>query len=137
MQANYHVSTDRSKLDLNTIIDYLSNRSYWAKGRTRETIEKSIANSTCFGLYDLENKQVGFARVVTDFCVFAWLMDVFILEEFRDKGLGKMLMKEIIEFEDFQGIRRWGLGTRDAHKLYEKFGFQLIDKPENMMERVL
>ncbi|MCW3105881.1 MAG: GCN5-related N-acetyltransferase [Segetibacter sp.] len=134
MENNFYISTDKSKLDVNLISDFLSNRSYWAKGRSKETIEKSINNSICFGVYNSMHEQVGFARVVTDFAVLAWLMDVFILEEYRGKGLGKMLMKEIMAFNELQGIKKWGLGTRDAHGLYEKFGFKSLSKPETMME---
>jgi hypothetical protein len=89
METTFYVSTDKSLLEIEMIHDFLSNRSYWAKGRSRETVEKSIAGSLCFGLFDPGNKQVGFARVVTDYAMFAWLLDVFILEDFRGKGLGK------------------------------------------------
>ena len=89
MQTTFYISTDKSLLDIDTIHDFLSNRSYWAKGRSRETVEKSIAGSMCFGVFDAENKQAGFARVVTDYAMFAWLLDVFILEDYRGKGLGK------------------------------------------------
>ena len=101
-----------------------------------ETVRRSIQNSLCFGLYLQEGKQVGFARVVTDYAVFAWLMDVFILEEYRKKGLGKMLMKYIMEFPALQGLRRWGLGTEDAHGLYKQFGFTPLEKPQNIMEKI-
>jgi len=120
----FYISTDKSKLDLEIISDFLSNRSYWAKGRSKETIEKSIENSLCFGVYDLENRQVGFARVISDYAVFAWLLDVFILENQRGKGLGRLLMTEIINHKSLQGLKRCGLGTKDAHSLYEKFGFK-------------
>jgi GNAT superfamily N-acetyltransferase len=134
MKNTYFISTDKSKLDVAIVFDYLSNQSYWAKGRTMETIEKSIENSLCFGVFDSEDKQVGFARVVTDFAVFAWLMDVFILPAKQGKGLGKLLMTEIIGYPALKEVKKWGLGTRDAHGLYEKFGFKLLVKPENMME---
>ena len=137
MNGNFYISTDKSQLDKNLITDFLSNHSYWAQGRSEQTIEKSIENSLCFGVFTSENKQVGFARVVTDYAVFAWLLDVFILEDFRGRGLGKMLMSAIITREDLQGLKRWGLGTRDAHGLYEKYGFTALSKPEIMMERVL
>ena len=133
----FYVSTDKSKLDLDVIADFLSNRSYWAKGRSRDTIEKSITHSLCFGVYNSEDSHVGFARVVTDFTGFAWLFDVFILEEYRGSGLGKMLIKEIMSFPGLQGIKRWGLNTRDAHGLYQQFGFKNIERPDNMMELVV
>ena len=132
---NFYTSTDRSKLDIDMIEEFLSKRSYWAKGRSKEKIVKSIANSMCFGVYTGEGKQVGFARVLSDFTVFAWIMDVFILEEFRKQGLGMLLMKAIMEHPDLQGLERWGLGTKDAHGLYEKFGFRRLKTPETKMEK--
>lgn len=136
MEEQYYISTDKSKLQLDVIVDFLNNKSYWAQTRSKTTIEKSIANSICFGVFTKENKQVGFARVITDFAVFAWLLDVFILEEHQGKGLGKMLMQEIISNIDFAEIRRWGLGTDDAHGLYEKFGFTSLSNPAKMMEKI-
>nr|WP_319572881.1 GNAT family N-acetyltransferase [uncultured Draconibacterium sp.] len=127
------ISTDKKRLDIKVIHNYLSNESYWAKGRTLETVQCSIENSLCFGVY-IENKQVGFARVITDYAVFAWLLDVFILPEFQGKGYGKKLMEVIITHNHLQGLRRWGLGTDDAHGLYKQFGFAPLHKPENMME---
>ena len=135
-EENYFISTDKSKLDVEMIQDFLTNRSYWAKGRPVETIRKSIEHSLCFGLYNREGKQLGFGRVVTDFAVFAWILDVFILEEYRGKGLGKMLMEYIMVHPELQGLKRLGLGTHDAHGLYEKFGFKPLEKPETWMEKV-
>ena len=137
MDDTFYISTDKSKLDVDVIFDYLSNHSYWAKGRTKEAIDISIANSLCFGVYGPNNKQVGFARVVIDYAVFAWLMDVFILPSCQGKGLGKLLMCEIMSHKDLQALKRWGLGTNDAHGLYEKFGFKQLAKPQNMMEYVI
>lgn len=117
------------------ISDYLGKRSYWAKGRSREKIAKSIRNSLCFGLYTADGQQVGFARVLSDFAVFAWIMDVFILEAYQRQGLGQMLMKAIMEHPDLQDLERWGLGTKDAHGLYEKFGFRRLKTPETKMEK--
>lgn len=130
----YFVSNDKSKLDLKVIEDFLKS-SYWANGRSTKTIETSIKNSLCFGVYNNDNQQVGFARVVSDFAVFAWIMDLFIVQEHRKKGLSKLLMTAIMNHSDLQGLQRWGLGTNDAHKLYEKFGFRTIVKPELMMEK--
>ena len=127
------ISTDKEKLDIQVIHNYLSNESYWARGRAIETVQRSIENSLCFGVYS-ENKQVGFARVITDYAVFAWLLDVFILPEYQGKGYGKKLMKAIMKHSNLQGLRRWGLGTDDAHGLYKQFGFAPLQKPENMME---
>ena len=129
----FYVSTDKSKLDLNVITNFL-NQSYWAKGRSQDTIERSIANSLCFGVYSDEKEHVGFARVVSDFAVFAWVMDLFIIEEYRKKGLSKLLLTEIMAHPQLQNLQRWGLGTADAHGLYEQFGFKKLSKPEILME---
>ena len=117
------------------IVEFLSKRSYWAKGRSREKIVTSIENSLCFGVYSDNNEQLGFARVLSDFAVFAWIMDVFILEEHRKKGLSKLLMAAIMQHPDLQGLERWGLGTKDAHGLYEQFGFKRLKTPETKMEK--
>ena len=128
----YYISTDKSKIDVAAVHDYLCNRSYWAQGRSIERVRKSIENSTCFGMYDDEDRMLGFARVVSDQVVFAYLMDVFIFEAFRGKGLGKALVKHVVEYPDFQ-VRLWFLGTKDAHGLYEKFGFTELDDPVKYM----
>jgi GNAT superfamily N-acetyltransferase len=135
MDLDFYISNDRSKLNIDLICNFLSNRSYWANGRTRSVIEKSINNSLCFGVYEANGQQVGFARIISDFAVFAWLLDVFILEEYRGRGLGKMLMNSIVNHEDLKDVKRWGLGTKDAHGLYEQYGFRLVSNPQNMMER--
>ena len=129
---NYSISSDKSKLDVEAIHDYLCHRSYWAKGRSLENVKKSIDNSICFGLYDSKERMSGFARVVTDNVVFAYLMDLFIFEEHQGKGLGTNLVKHIIEQPDLQ-VRLWFLGTASAHGLYEKFGFSGLDNPERYM----
>lgn len=131
----FTTSTDKGKLDIDMIEDFLGKRSYWAKGRTREKIVRSIENSMCFGVYTDDGRQVGFARVLSDYAVFAWIMDVFVLEEFRKLGLGKLLMRAITEHPDLQGLERWGLGTKDAHGLYEQFGFRRLEHPETKMEK--
>ena len=136
MSEGYNVSTDRTKLDVGTIHDFLSNRSYWAKGRTRETVIRSIENSFCFGLYDEQEKLVAFARVVTDYAVFACLMDVFVLEAYRGNGLGKRLIGSIMEHPLLQGLKRWQLSTRDAHGLYRLYGFRELADPDLHMEKV-
>jgi GNAT superfamily N-acetyltransferase len=137
MENTLYVSTSKELLDLDLISDFLSNHSYWAKGRSRQIIAKSIENSLCFGVYDSENNQLGFARVISDYAVFAWLLDVFILEAYRGQGLGKFLMKEIMAHKNLQEVKKWGLSTKDAHGLYEQFGFSLLSNPDMMMERVL
>ena len=129
----YTISTDKSRLDLDIIHRFLSEISYWAKDRTFDQTKTAIENSICFGVYDSE-RQIGFARVVTDRSTFAYLGDVFILEEFRGRGLGKWLMETIISHPELQGLRRWVLATRDAHGLYEQFGFSRLKFPDRWME---
>ena len=137
MEKNsFYISTDKSLLDIKVIHRYLNEDSYWAKGRSKETIKKSIQHSLCFGIYDNTHKQVGFARVVSDYAVFAWLLDVFVLKNHQGKGLGKQLIHAIVNHQDLQGLKRWGLGTKDAHGLYEKFGFKPLSEPDKMMERL-
>jgi len=133
--SEYYISTDKSKLDIDLIFWFLSKESYWAQNRSIETISRSIENSLCFGVFQ-DERQIGFARVVTDYAVFAWILDVFILKEFRQLGLGKMLMSSIMNHENLQNPQRWGLATNDAHSLYEKFGFQTLSHPEWFMEIV-
>lgn len=127
------ISNDKNRLDVNMIHSYLSNDSYWAKGRSLDTVRASINNSLCFGVYQNKN-QIGFARVVSDFSVFAWIMDVFIIEEQQGKGYSKELMKNIMAHPSLQHLQRWGLGTHDAHGLYQQFGFKPLSRPDRMME---
>jgi len=129
---NYTISTDKSKLDVTAIHDYLCHRSYWAQGRSIERVKTSIENSICFGMYDENANMLGFARVVTDKVVFAYLMDLFVFEAYRHQGLGTALVRHIMQQPDLQ-VRLWFLGTRDAHGLYEKFGFAVIPDPERYM----
>src|SRR5256886_6431942 len=133
-QGEYSISTDRSRLDIDLIHNYLSNESYWATGRAREVVERSIENSLPFGIYK-QDKQVGFARIVTDYATFAWVADVFVLPEHRGRGLSKWPMEVIIAHPRLQGFRRWVLSTKDAHGLYERFGFIKLHRPERWMER--
>jgi GNAT superfamily N-acetyltransferase len=133
-RGDYQISTDKTRFDLNLIHDFLNNESYWATGRSLETIKRSIEHSLSFGIYK-DERQVGFARVVTDYATFGWLADVFILEEFRGEGLSKWLMEVILAHPDLQGFRRWTLATKDAHELYRKFGFTELKRPERWMER--
>jgi GNAT superfamily N-acetyltransferase len=128
----FTISTDRSKLDREAIHRFLAG-SYWAKGIPREIVDRSIENALCFGLYD-DGRQVGFARVITDFATFAYLADVYVLESHRGRGLATWLMESILAHPDLQGLRRWMLVTRDAHPLYRKFGFRQLEHPERIME---
>ncbi|CAN5280728.1 GNAT family N-acetyltransferase [soil metagenome] len=128
----YAISTDRQRLDVAAIHAYLT-QSYWSPGVPRTVVERAIANSFCFGVYR-DAEQVGFARVVTDKATFAYLADVFILAPHRGQGLSKWLMEVITGHEDLQGLRRFMLGTKDAHSLYAKFGFTALANPARMME---
>ena len=130
---NFLISTDKSKLDIGLIHNYLSKESYWAKGIPLEILKRSIDNSVCFGLYD-GTAQAGFTRVVTDKATFAYIGDVFILEKYRGKNLSKWLMETILKHPELQGFRRWMLLTRDAQELYRKFGFIEFHAPERCME---
>ena len=123
----YYISTNPALINIDVIYNYLSKESYWATNIPKEIVIKSIANSLCFGLF-CEHQQIGFARLITDKATFAYLADVFILEEFRGKGLSKWLMEVIHAHPDLQGLRRWMLGTRDAHGLYEQFDWTMLDE---------
>ena len=133
-RGDYLISTDRSRLDVELIHDFLSRTSYWASGRTLEVVQRSIENSLAFGVYK-ENHQVGFARVVTDYATFAWVADVFVLPEHRGRDLSKWLMEVMLSHPRLQGFRRWVLATKDAHLLYERFGFIPLHRPERWLER--
>lgn len=132
----YIISTDKERLDVDTIHNFLSETAYWAQGRPRDVLERAIANSLAFGVYEGEfSQQVGFARVVTDYALFGWVADVFILDAFRGHSLGKWLMETIVTHPDLQGLRRLLLATRDAHGLYNQYGFTPLPKPQNYMIR--
>jgi len=130
----FTISTDRSLLDVELIQNFLVNGSYWAKNRTLEQTRKAIENSLCFGVY-AAGLQVGFGRVVSDYATFAYIGDVFVLDQYRKRGVGKILMQAMIDHPDLQGLRRWVLATRDAHGLYEQYGFSGLAHPERWMER--
>ena len=130
----FEISTDKERLEIENIHKFLSEEAYWAKTRTLEQTKIAIQNSLCFGVYQ-NGRQVGFARVVSDSATFAYIGDVFVLEEFRGRGLSKKLMEAIVSHPDLQGLRRWLLATRDAHGLYEQFEFSSLKFPERWMER--
>lgn len=130
--AEFEISTDLSRIDLSVVHGFLTN-CYWAAGIPLETVHRSLQHSICFGVYKGE-QQVGFARVISDRATFAYLADVFVLDEFRGLGLSRWLMQCIVAHPDLQGLRRWCLVTRDAHGLYEKFGFKALPAPERWME---
>lgn len=132
--GEFIISTDHERLQIDRIHQFLSEESYWARERSREQTVTAIKNSLPFGVYKGEN-QIGFARVVTDYATFAYLGDVYILEEFRGLGLSKRLMEVIVSHPELQDFRRWILATKDAHTLYEKFGFAALRFPERWMEK--
>jgi GNAT superfamily N-acetyltransferase len=129
---NFTISTDPARLDIDAIVDMLQ-RAYWAAGRPRERTDHAFRNSLVFGVYE-GDRQIGMARVVTDFSIFAYLCDVFIHEQYRAKGLGKWLVQTIMEHPGLADIRRWLLVTSDAHGLYRQFGFTQIEDPGRWMQ---
>ncbi len=132
--AGYELSTDPARLDVAAVHGWLSNESYWARNISRATVERAIANSLNFGLYAPDGRQAGFCRVVTDRATFAWLCDVFVLPEFRGQGLSKWLVQHMLAHPDLQNLRRHLLATFDAHTLYQKFGYTLLDRPDRWLE---
>ena len=133
-RGEFSISTDPKQLDITVVHKYLSIDSYWAQGRTVDTVKRSIENSLNFGLYK-GKQQIGFARIVTDYATFAWLADVFVLDTYRGRGFGKWLVEVILSHPDLQRFRRWVLATKDAHELYRQFGFIELKRPERWMER--
>jgi GNAT superfamily N-acetyltransferase len=128
----FTISTDPARLDLDAICAFLA-RSYWANERPREITQRALEHSLCFGVYDGE-RQVGLARVVTDYATFAWLADVFIAEEVRGRKLGKWLVEVVLSHPELRSVPRWFLATRDAHEFYRRFGFTALTAPERRME---
>ncbi len=133
-RGEYSISTDQGRLDVELVQRFLVEESYWARERTLEQTKTAIENSICFGVYDGE-RQIGFARVVSDRATFAYIGDVFVVEGYRGRGISKMLMQYIVEHPELQGLRRWVLATRDAHGLYEQFEFAPLRHPERWMEK--
>jgi GNAT superfamily N-acetyltransferase len=133
--GGYLISTDRGKLDVDAIFRFLHDDAYWCRGIPRERVERAIACSLCFGGYAPDGVQAGFARVVTDYASYGYIADVFVLPEFRGRGLSKQLIAAILAHPALQGFRRWTLATRDAHSLYAQFGFKPFARPEWAMER--
>jgi GNAT superfamily N-acetyltransferase len=133
LSSDFQISCDAARVDVALVHEFLST-SYWAQGRSREVVERSIQNSLCFGVYTA-GRQVAFARVVTDRAVFAYLADVFVVPEFRKRGIAKALIRAILVHEDLQTLRGFHLGTRDAHGLYAQFGFEPVREPQRLMAR--
>ena len=132
-RGEFLISTNSALLDLDVVHGFLT-ESYWAAGVSREVVQRSIENSLPFGLYN-RDRQIGFARVITDYATFAYLADVFVLDEFRGDGLGKWLIGVVTTHPELAGLRRWMLATRDAHGLYEQSGFVRLSQPDRWMER--
>lgn len=131
MNTEYEVSTDRTRLDLDVIHGFLQT-SYWAAGRPRDVVERSVNHSLCFGVYT-GGRQIAFARVVSDCATFAYLMDVFVVSEHRRRGVSKLLMREVLAHPELQNLRTFLLATLDAHGLYAQFGFKPLAEPERWM----
>ena len=136
VRDDYLISTDKALLDVGMIHSYLAGKSYWATNIPRELVEKSIRHSLCFGVYH-QKKQIGFARLITDHATVAYLGDVFILEAYRGRGLSKWLIASIHDHPELQGLRRWLLATKDAHGLYEQFGWKRFEdeQKDRFMQR--
>jgi len=134
--APIEISTDKARLDVNYIHACLSERSYWARGRSRDTVARSVAHSRCFGACDAA-QQAGFARLVTDHATFGWLCDVFVDEAYRGRSVGKRLMEAVVAYADQAGLRRLMLATHDAHELYRTYGgFEPLEDPGRWMARL-
>ncbi len=132
-RGEFLISTSCERLSLDVVHGFLTN-CYWARGIPREVVARSIEHALCFGIYDGEGAQVGFARVISDFATIAYVGDVFVVETHRGRGLGKWLMQCIVQHPALQNLRRWILTTRDAHGLYSQFGFAPVKAPERFME---
>lgn len=137
-RSGFTISTDPARLDLTAIHGFLSKEAYWSTNIPIDILERAVKQSLCFGVYQDSptERQVGFARVISDYATFAYLCDVFVISEFQGEGLGKWLIECITTYPELQGLRRWMLATRDAHGLYEKYGFSPLAKPERWMEIV-
>ena len=130
---DFSISTDKAKLDLDAIHEFLSTKAYWCINIPKEKVRAAIENSLCFGVYQ-DKKQIGFARIISDFSTFAYLGDVYVLEEYRGKGLSKWLMETVMNHPHLHGLRRWILLTGDAHGLYKQFGWTSIADPAKWIE---
>jgi len=135
MIKDYEITTNKNNMNVKAIHKYLT-RAYWSNGISLENVQKAFENSFCFGVLK-DNEQVGYARLVTDYASIAYLADVYILEEHRNKGISKWLINEIINHPNIKDVRKIILATKDAHTLYEKFDFKKLEKPQSYMEKIL
>jgi len=133
LTKGFSISADKSLLNLNYTYEFLTQQSYWAKNLPFDKFQTSIENSTCFGVYH-HQKQIGFARVISDNSTFAYLADVFIDTNYRKQSLSKWLLQSILKHPNYTGLRRWLLATADAHGLYQQFGFESLNQPERFMQ---
>ncbi len=134
LRDRYTVSDDPARLDVDLIHLFLAEESYWAEGRPRGVVERSLANSINLGLYE-GDRQLGFARIITDRATFAWVCDVFVLREGRGRGLGTWLMECVVQHPELKSLRRILLATRDAHDIYRRVGFGELPNPSRFMIR--
>ena len=132
--SGYTLSTNPALLDVAAVHRWLSEDSYWAKNIPRATVERALANSLCFGMCAPDGQQAAFCRVVTDRATFAWLCDVFVLPAHRGRGLSKWLVQQMLAHPDLQNLRRHLLATFDAHTLYQRFGYEPLDRPDRWLE---
>ncbi|MEO5911824.1 MAG: GNAT family N-acetyltransferase [Pelobium sp.] len=132
-EKGFRIATDQELLDFDFIYKFLNQESYWAKGIPEEKLKTAIQESTCFGIFHLQ-EQIGFARVISDKSTFGYLADVFIISKYRKLGLSKWLLQTILAYPDFKLLRRWLLATADAHELYHKFGFEPLNSPDRFMQ---
>jgi GNAT superfamily N-acetyltransferase len=133
VSGEFEISTDPARIDVAAVHRYLGS-SYWAQGRSRAAVERSIQNSLCFGVYHL-GRQIAFGRIITDRTVFAYLADIFVLPDYQGRGVGKALVSAMLEAPELQGLQVMLLRTKDAHGFYRHFGFQPLPRPEEMMGR--
>ncbi len=133
-KGDFFITTDPSKLDISAIHDFLSNHSYWSRNIPFEKVKTSIDNSLNFGLFN-KGRQIGYARIISDFSTIAYLGDVYVLDEFRGQGHSKWLMEKVMAHPNLQGLRRWILLTGTAHELYKKYGWTSIASPDKWMEK--
>lgn len=133
LPGDFVLSDERTRLDLDLVYRYLTEHSYWAGGRGRAAVERSVANSLCLGLYTPDGAQIGFARAITDRAVYAHLADVFVSTEYRGRGLGQALVAAMLDHPELRGVASWTLSTRDAQGLYARFGFVVHPQPQTQM----